>query len=133
MLDAFVLTIYSFDLHVLSTPPAFVLSQDQTLMFYLDRHQTFLTRTRKIKIFLTAKSSVSLPNPLPCRWFSIYASPNKVLHFAKLKIDLIYFFVCLKCINNNQPLLEKLSVNQLSWLKFELISHIHLCIFPLAR
>ena len=31
MLDAFVLTIYSFDLHVLSTPPAFVLSQDQTL------------------------------------------------------------------------------------------------------
>ena len=25
----------SFDLHVLSTPPAFVLSQDQTLMFYL--------------------------------------------------------------------------------------------------
>ena len=26
-------TISSFDLHVLSTPPAFVLSQDQTLMF----------------------------------------------------------------------------------------------------
>ena len=25
---------FSFDLHVLSTPPAFVLSQDQTLMFF---------------------------------------------------------------------------------------------------
>ena len=29
----FTLRLASFDLHVLSTPPAFVLSQDQTLMF----------------------------------------------------------------------------------------------------
>ena len=29
--------IHSLDLHVLSTPPAFVLSQDQTLMFDLSR------------------------------------------------------------------------------------------------
>ena len=27
---------YPFDLHVLGTPPAFVLSQDQTLKFYVD-------------------------------------------------------------------------------------------------
>jgi hypothetical protein len=26
---------FAFDLHVLSTPPAFVLSQDQTLQFYI--------------------------------------------------------------------------------------------------
>ena len=26
---------FSFDLHVLSTPPTFVLSQDQTLQFYI--------------------------------------------------------------------------------------------------
>ena len=28
---------FSFDLHVLGTPPAFVLSQDQTLQLYLDK------------------------------------------------------------------------------------------------
>ena len=42
MLDAFVLTICPFDLHVLSTPPAFVLSQDQTLMLKLVRTPTTL-------------------------------------------------------------------------------------------
>ena len=29
------LPLFAFDLHVLSTPPAFVLSQDQTLQFYI--------------------------------------------------------------------------------------------------
>ena len=29
-----------FDLHVLSTPPAFVLSQDQTLQFYTEKFVT---------------------------------------------------------------------------------------------
>ena len=35
------LRAFAFDLHVLSTPPAFVLSQDQTLQFdILNRHLT---------------------------------------------------------------------------------------------
>ena len=33
----------SFDLHVLSTPPAFILSQDQTLKFSVDLPEFFLT------------------------------------------------------------------------------------------
>src|SRR5688500_5432607 len=32
-------TGFSFDLHVLGTPPAFVLSQDQTLQFNLTNHR----------------------------------------------------------------------------------------------
>ena len=49
-----------FDLHVLSTPPAFILSQDQTLMFIVDlRHDNvsylsvanFLISEEKAKLF----------------------------------------------------------------------------------
>ena len=46
----FVLTTSPFDLHVWSTPPAFVLSQDQTLMFYeilSEKSQTFQAKSSK--------------------------------------------------------------------------------------
>ena len=43
MPNAFVLITTSFDLHVLSTPPAFVLSQDQTLLLNLVRTPNKIT------------------------------------------------------------------------------------------
>ena len=46
---------HPFDLHVLSTPPAFVLSQDQTLMF--KAFDSFLPCGRKAQIFLFSGSS----------------------------------------------------------------------------
>ena len=50
------LQISPLDLHVLSTPPAFVLSQDQTLMFDLSQGKSPLQKTRQ-----------SLPQPpFPC-------------------------------------------------------------------
>ena len=51
------LQISPLDLHVLSTPPAFVLSQDQTLMFDLSR-----TRFR----FPSARQSLAKPPLLRC-------------------------------------------------------------------
>jgi hypothetical protein len=47
----------TFDLHVLSTPPAFVLSQDQTLQFYIT--ETFYSVHSLLTYFLV-KSSVCL-------------------------------------------------------------------------
>ena len=35
-LDESAFRVSPFDLHVLGTPPAFILSQDQTLMFYFN-------------------------------------------------------------------------------------------------
>ena len=47
----------SFDLHVLSTPPAFILSQDQTLMLWLFNRQNFA------RVWLAAPVSVvSVPD-----------------------------------------------------------------------
>ena len=57
MLDAFVLTIYSFDLHVLSTPPAFVLSQDQTLLLIGDNCALahFQIKFEKFRLFACSR------------------------------------------------------------------------------
>ena len=52
----------SFDLHVLSTPPAFVLSQNQTLRRNFDR----LDRCSKQLPKLTCRGVVKLPGP--ARW-----------------------------------------------------------------
>ena len=52
----------SFDLHVLSTPPAFVLSQNQTLRRNFDR----LDRCSKQLPKLTCREVVKLPGP--ARW-----------------------------------------------------------------
>ena len=44
---------FSFDLHVLSTPPAFVLSQDQTLVFNPFESQKLLLPSSKLILELT--------------------------------------------------------------------------------
>ena len=50
---------FSFDLHVLSTPPAFVLSQDQTLNKIVSK-QSLDCLNRFIELFVIASSSPSL-------------------------------------------------------------------------
>ena len=52
---------FAFDLHVLSTPPAFVLSQDQTLQFYTEKFvtQKYLTRNPLFVYYLVFKDQVA--------------------------------------------------------------------------
>ena len=57
----------SFDLHVLSTPPAFVLSQDQTLVFNpADFFACFLYRSSRSRKVISSELTV-VPFPLPFR------------------------------------------------------------------
>ena len=54
------------DLHVLSTPPAFVLSQDQTLQWSLLLFRTAVTRCRvRQRVRITSRSSGSDLSPAP--------------------------------------------------------------------
>ena len=68
-----------FDLHVLSTPPAFILSQDQTLMFYLPfprrlRQSTDITRFLSRQL-LSGFSVLGLPRTAYCFWVAnLFAS-----------------------------------------------------------
>ena len=75
---------YPFDLHVLGTPPAFVLSQDQTLKFYLDAIYTASLKLSKFnssvlydfvlgsphKTFLTENSAQIAPTRFILNCFS---------------------------------------------------------------
>ena len=73
--------ISPFDLHVLSTPPAFVLSQDQTLMFNPYCSPLYLLRLAKASAFsrLTAfysmNSDCSEPLPRSCL-SALFAAPR---------------------------------------------------------
>ena len=53
---------FSFDLHVLSTPPAFVLSQDQTL--YKSYQHGVSTELIVTELFVIASNFLSLPPPV---------------------------------------------------------------------
>ena len=57
---------FSFDLHVLGTPPAFVLSQDQTLQLFLENHPRFRCRLRTSEIGLS--QSRDLPRRASVSW-----------------------------------------------------------------
>ena len=147
--DTFVLTIYSFDLHVLSTPPAFVLSQDQTLLlngdncalahfqikfekFRLFACSRLLATKRKshsVGDFVASQSGFVLESLLfHCGDFQFVLRRTKFYALQNWKLICIYDNIYCQNIFQSTPL-EKLFVNQLDWLKFELISHIHLC-FP---
>ena len=65
----------SFDLHVLSTPPAFVLSQNQTLR----RNFDWLDRCSKQLPKLTCRGVVKLPGP--AHWRTNHAAHNLALSF----------------------------------------------------
>ena len=65
----------SFDLHVLSTPPAFVLSQNQTLR----RNFDWLDRCSKQLPKLTCRGVVKLLGP--ARWRTNHAAHNLALSF----------------------------------------------------
>ena len=57
---------FAFDLHVLSTPPAFVLSQDQTLQFdILDRY------LKRLLTKFFCKSSLNLKDALEVRYLNL--------------------------------------------------------------
>ena len=63
---------FPFDLHVLSTPPAFILSQDQTLRIFAAVPQAYLlqpvhpTTTALLRKALLNSQAISLPNrPAP--------------------------------------------------------------------
>ena len=51
---------FSFDLHVLSTPPAFVLSQDQTLNKMVSKQALQLVQIILLKLILASKTVYSL-------------------------------------------------------------------------
>ena len=58
---------FSFDLHVLSTPPAFILSQDQTLQFF---PACSLTKTQHIlSLFSFQRTEAALFLPQPTNLF----------------------------------------------------------------
>src|SRR5262245_50078889 len=64
---------FSYDLHVLSTPPAFVLSQDQTLRTNriwdrdpkIQSHQEALTRRARITITIVKEPVVNVLETIP--------------------------------------------------------------------
>ena len=70
---------FSFDLHVLGTPPAFVLSQDQTLQ---------LNAVRKTEVFLTyiVRSDLSPTELLLARniWLILLFSFQRPIDFGTL-------------------------------------------------
>ena len=98
----------SFDLHVLGTPPAFILSQDQTLMLkFVSRSELslakFLNRSTVVLGFLHSECSHSWPKPLSHFYKNFqgftYCSVFKVLCFVvafSATAHLLYHsFVCL--------------------------------------
>ena len=63
----------SFDLHVLGTPPAFILSQDQTLMFYFPFQKTgfSLSPFSLVTVFRSQLSLLSVLNVLSLNSFKV--------------------------------------------------------------
>ena len=92
-----------FDLHVLGTPPAFVLSQDQTLRLILGRNSLSFTGSAFSSWFLLFFALIHLswylsaPFPLPGfgAQQGIYYSPSKGLSTPFFTVFLIFFeFLC---------------------------------------
>jgi hypothetical protein len=70
------------DLHVLSTPPAFVLSQDQTLQensIQLDESNSCLTLSRGQRVRIIEIYRFELGSPGPCRPVSNYEFASHIL------------------------------------------------------
>ena len=67
---------FPFDLHVLSTPPAFVLSQDQTLQ--KNKQKNYRQKTKKStkqKQTTNTKNHFQCPHPCSC---------SKIIHFRQM-------------------------------------------------
>ena len=76
---------FPLDLHVLSTPPAFVLSQDQTLhrkQKRFDRKQSITDQTRSTSkqspesLFVNQLKKTNPPNPKKARQTEVYTQTN---------------------------------------------------------
>ncbi len=77
------------DLHVLGTPPAFVLSQDQTLMF----NPTPLTGANRLTAFLTrSESDCSFCSSFSISFSRIAPSPPRPLALARAPRDNIDYY-----------------------------------------
>ena len=77
-LNPFPKELHSLDLHVLGTPPAFVLSQDQTLMFNPSPpSQVFHQELAKAPSFLPAQEAFHSSN-LTSRFFFISVSFSRI-------------------------------------------------------
>ena len=88
-----------FDLHVLGTPPAFILSQDQTLEIKYDFDFVEIARFRFaelgydfIKSNLTPdQNKLGFFNPFYCLSFGSYLSDTSLNKFSKVNSVGIYF------------------------------------------
>ncbi len=69
---------FSFDLHVLSTPPAFVLSQDQTL------YKWYLNSSRAAQIF-TELFVIASKTFYTCLIYKVHAHAEHLLLYCKAK------------------------------------------------
>ena len=101
---------FSFDLHVLSTPPAFVLSQDQTLYkLYLNGHSRlnlYRAICHSFKNFLYLVPRVIDLTPLPQVLVALFSAPVWCFSFlrcliykvhAPLAEQFYYTALCLPC------------------------------------
>ena len=95
--------ITPFDLHVLSTPPAFILSQDQTLLFYSGHSKlgfsfftAFLGLFRSFFFSFSEIIPLSLPGPAH---LSCFGPPSALRSLASLPVRIFtaseYFQGCI--------------------------------------
>ena len=92
----------AFDLHVLGTPPAFILSQDQTLHCLLFLSDNLLVCLALFYFLFISKLSLTLCFILSCSVFNVLSLDSLVecpfilpssLTFVKLFLNFFYFFI----------------------------------------
>ena len=113
------LRISPFDLHVLSTPPAFILSQDQTLEFEFSEGKFRFRKMQFFLIFLTLLSELTLANSsfftaLGC----LFPDRSLNLLFRIFRAALLFdcqgsSSVCLHCKRRRRDLNPRAAINDL--------------------
>ena len=82
---------FSFDLHVLSTPPALILSQDQTLEKNIFSNLTIQNSGSKFTLDLPSSQTACVrPKPSTCRFIKNRRVPHYKVHCSIFKVHCLY-------------------------------------------